>query len=233
MFISIKIVNFSLFPWPSDPVWVNKKQWIPGTNRETDNYGNLNYTECVQMRRSTLNPCRLFLIYLRRLMISKKKRVMNVPWWKSGVYFYHSNKAVGHDGIHAKFLKLAESHLTNTLCNLFNTCVISNCFPSQMKLADITLLFKKDDTLSKKIQISESVACSIKSLRENLVWPVKYFFSKKCWVHSCRPTEKDIIVSMLFLYSPSTSGRPLITAIYLVPWQWTSRRHLIGCRMDC
>ena len=39
-FICIKIVNLSLFPWPSDPVWVNKKQWTPGTNRETGNFGN-------------------------------------------------------------------------------------------------------------------------------------------------------------------------------------------------
>ena len=62
----------------------------------------------------------------------------------------HSNKAVGHDGIHGKFLKLSGSHLTNNLCNLLNTCVISNCFPSQMKLADVTPLFKKDDTLSKE-----------------------------------------------------------------------------------
>ena len=33
-----------------------------------------NYMECVQMRRSTPNPCRLFLIYLRRLMLKKKKK---------------------------------------------------------------------------------------------------------------------------------------------------------------
>ena len=34
------------------------------------------------MRRSTLNPCRLFLIYLRRLII-KKKRLWNCsgPYW--------------------------------------------------------------------------------------------------------------------------------------------------------
>ena len=34
-----------------------------------------NYTECVQMKRSTLNPCRLFLIYLRRLIIYIYKKV--------------------------------------------------------------------------------------------------------------------------------------------------------------
>ena len=145
----------------------------------------------------------------------------------------HSNKAVGHDGIHAKFLKLAGSHITNTLCNLFNTCVISNCFPSQMKLADIIPLFKKDDTLSKENYRSVNLLIAVSKVFEKILCDQLNKFFEKCWVLSCRPTEKDIIVSMLFLDSPSTGDRPLITAIYLAPWQWTSRRHLIGCHMDC
>ena len=61
-----------------------------------------------------------------------------------------SNKAVGHDGIRTTFLKLAGPHFAQNLCDLLNTRVISSCFPSPMELADITPLFKKDDTLCKE-----------------------------------------------------------------------------------
>ena len=102
----------------------------------------------------------------------------------------HSNKAVGHDGIYAKFLKLAGSHLTNTLCNLFNICVISNCFPSQMKLADVTPLFKKDDTLSKENYRSVNLLIAISKVFERILCDQLNIFFEMCWVHSCRPTEK-------------------------------------------
>ena len=91
----------------------------------------------------------------------------------------HSNKAVRHDGIHAKFMKLAGSDLTNTLCNLFNTCVISKCFPSPMKLVYTTPLFKKDDTLSKENCRSMNLLIAVSKVFERILCDqLKFFFEK-------------------------------------------------------
>ena len=62
----IKIVNFCLFLWPSDPMWVNK------TVNPDHKLGNKHFWQFrITLRRPTPNPCKLLLIYLRRLMIKK------------------------------------------------------------------------------------------------------------------------------------------------------------------
>ena len=90
-----------------------------------------------------------------------------------------SNKAVGHDGIRATFLKLAGPHFAKNLCDLFNTCVISSCFPSQMKLADITPLFKKDDTLCKENYRSVNLLIAVSKVFERILCDqLNEFFEK-------------------------------------------------------
>ena len=58
-----------------------------------------------------------------------------------------NNKAVGHDGLKATFIKLSGFHLCSSLCEIFNMCIATSSFPSEMKLADISPIFKKDDSL--------------------------------------------------------------------------------------
>ncbi|PFX20768.1 RNA-directed DNA polymerase from mobile element jockey [Stylophora pistillata] len=55
------------------------------------------------------------------------------------------NKATGHDGIPAKILRDCSKELALPLANLFNFSIVSECFPSDWKLAEVCPVFKKDD----------------------------------------------------------------------------------------
>ena len=52
-------------------------------------------------------------------------------------------KAVGHDGIKALFLKVAGDNSASSLCNLYNSCISSCSFPTSLKMAEISPIFKK------------------------------------------------------------------------------------------
>ena len=60
-----------------------------------------------------------------------------------------TGKSPGYDGIQVKFLKLADANLAGSLCKLFNKCVESCTFPTSMKMADISPIYKKLDNLCK------------------------------------------------------------------------------------
>ena len=58
-----------------------------------------------------------------------------------------AKKAIGHDCLNAKFLKLCGFHIAKPYCALFNQCVSKSIFPTDMKLAEISPMFKKNDNL--------------------------------------------------------------------------------------
>ena len=60
-----------------------------------------------------------------------------------------TGKSPGYDGIQAKFLKLAGANLASSLSMLFNKCVELCTFPTSMKMADISPIYKKLDNLCK------------------------------------------------------------------------------------
>ena len=64
-----------------------------------------------------------------------------------------NNKAVGHDGLSAKFIKLSGISLATctSLCELFNKCIMFSHFPVDMKLAEISAVFKKPKVYAKRI----------------------------------------------------------------------------------
>ena len=70
-----------------------------------------------------------------------------------------SNKAAGFDGLQAKFLKLSGYKYISFLCDIFNKCVCTNVFPSYMKLAEISPIYKKDDNFRKENYRSVKPAC--------------------------------------------------------------------------
>ena len=59
------------------------------------------------------------------------------------------NKATGHDGIPAKILWNCSKELALPLANLFNYSIVSECFLSDWKLAEVCPVFKKDDPTNK------------------------------------------------------------------------------------
>ena len=60
-----------------------------------------------------------------------------------------NKKSCGYDGIQAKFLKLSGIQFIESLCYLFNECINSSVFPSDMKCSEINPIFKKGDSMSK------------------------------------------------------------------------------------
>jgi hypothetical protein len=60
-----------------------------------------------------------------------------------------SKKASGYDEIPAQFIKKLRHKLARPLTALINRCILENTFPSGMKKANITPLFKKKDKLNK------------------------------------------------------------------------------------
>ena len=61
-----------------------------------------------------------------------------------------SKKACGWDGIGPNFIKWAGTGLISSLVVLFNDCINNCIFPTDFKRADISPLFKKNDSLDKK-----------------------------------------------------------------------------------
>jgi hypothetical protein len=59
-------------------------------------------------------------------------------------------KAIGHDGIPAKVLKLGVNCLTPVITRLVNYCIDKCIFPSALKHAEVSSVYKKNDRLCKE-----------------------------------------------------------------------------------
>ena len=80
-----------------------------------------------------------------------------------------TGKSPGYDGIQVKFLKLADANLAGSLCVLFNKCVQSCTFPSSMKMADISPIYKKLDNLCKNNYRSVNLLPVLSKLFESIM----------------------------------------------------------------
>ena len=60
------------------------------------------------------------------------------------------NKSAGYDNIPGKLLRLAHSALAPALTQLVNSCIKSSKFPMNMKLAELSPVYKNDDNLMKE-----------------------------------------------------------------------------------
>ena len=61
-----------------------------------------------------------------------------------------SKKATRKDDIPAKILKDSLSEYTKELTTIINNCLKDGLFPNELKLADVSPVFKKDDDLNKE-----------------------------------------------------------------------------------
>ena len=80
-----------------------------------------------------------------------------------------ANKAIGHDGLNAKFLKLCGSHIAKPYCDLFNQCVNQSMFPTDMKPAEISPIFKKNDNLDKENYRSVNILTAMAKVFEYII----------------------------------------------------------------
>lgn len=79
------------------------------------------------------------------------------------------NKAPGYDGIQSKILKLSGVSIVAPLSTIFNECVSNCCFPSDMKLSEISPIFKKDDSLTKENYRSVNILTIISKVFERIL----------------------------------------------------------------
>ena len=77
-------------------------------------------------------------------------------------------KATTKNTIPLKILKISCNTCAETLDNLFNECLITGIFADNLKLADITPVFKKKDLLNKENFKPVSVLPSISKFFEKL-----------------------------------------------------------------
>ena len=78
-------------------------------------------------------------------------------------------KATGYDGISSKILKTSISVLYIPLTNLFNKCIKTCIFPRQLKCANVTPIFKKENPLMKKNYRPVSILTSVSKIFEKII----------------------------------------------------------------
>ena len=88
-----------------------------------------------------------------------------------------AKRAIGHDGVNAKFLKLCGFHITKPYCALFNQCVSKSIFPTDMKLAETSPIFKKNDNLDKENYRSVNILTAMSKVFEYILSDQMIMFS--------------------------------------------------------
>ena len=78
-------------------------------------------------------------------------------------------KATGYDNIPGKLLRLAHSELAMPLANLINKCIVLNNFPVNMKCAEVSPIYKKEDNLIKGNYRPVSVLTTVSKIYESVV----------------------------------------------------------------
>jgi hypothetical protein len=59
-------------------------------------------------------------------------------------------KSMGYDFISPKIIKLSCQYITPIITDLINYCIMNNVFPTDLKMAEISAIFKKKDKLNKE-----------------------------------------------------------------------------------
>ena len=95
--------------------------------------------------------------------------VVSVDIFHNYINSLDANKAIDHDGLNAKFLKLCGSHIAKPYCDLFNQCVNQSMFPTDMKLAEISPMFKKNDNLDKENYRSVNILTAMSKVFEYII----------------------------------------------------------------
>ena len=77
-------------------------------------------------------------------------------------------KSTGSDKISPRLVKLSSSHISQPLTNLINMSIRTNIFPDQLKKAEVSPLFKKDDNMNKVNFRPVSILACISKIFENV-----------------------------------------------------------------
>ena len=82
---------------------------------------------------------------------------------------FKSGKSPGYNGIQATFFKMGDANFASSLRTLFNKCISTCIFPTSMKMADISPIFKKLDNLCKNNYRSVNIISVFSKLFESIM----------------------------------------------------------------
>ena len=140
------------------------------------------------------------------------------------------NKGPGYDCIPGKLIRLANKVLSPHFTYMLNQCIRLSIFPSNMKNAELSPLYKKEDQLNKVNYRPVSLLTVISKRYESVMFDrvtTLILYLKICCVHFVRNT-----VVSLHLLKPLMTGKYLsIITKWLGLSSWISRRHLTACPM--
>ena len=128
------------------------------TSVETSIEKHLNHSSILKIREKHANTYNSFSFHL-----VDSKTVMG--YLKS----FNPRKATGFDNIPGKLLRLAHQELSTPLTYLINASIAQNVFPDQMKCAEVSPIFKKNDKLNKKNFRPVSILTSISKIFEYIM----------------------------------------------------------------
>jgi len=80
-----------------------------------------------------------------------------------------AKKSTGYDSIPPRLLKPVAKHISVHVSAIFNTCIDSQTFPENAKLAEVVPLFKKDDSLIIKNYRPVSILPSLSKIVERII----------------------------------------------------------------
>ena len=78
-----------------------------------------------------------------------------------------------------KIVKLANKKICKDLANCINECIKQNKFPNELKIADITPIFKKEDPLDKTNYRPISILPTVSKIFERILFNQLQFFANK------------------------------------------------------
>ena len=81
--------------------------------------------------------------------------------------------------IRTKIVKLANKEAFKELANSINECIKQNKFPNELKIADITPIFKKEDPLDKTNYRRISILPTVSKIFERILFDQLQHFSNK------------------------------------------------------
>ena len=88
--------------------------------------------------------------------------------------------------IPTKIVKLANKQICKDLANCINECIKQNKFPNEIKIADITHKFKKEDSLDKTNHRSTSILPTVSKIFKRILFNQLQRFSNKFLSYSTR-----------------------------------------------
>jgi len=94
------------------------------------------------------------------------------------IHSLKNGKATGADDIPAVFIKTLATELAPQITSILNECIWQNVFPEDMKISNITPLYKKKDRLCKENYRPVNILTALSKIFERILYDQQYTYFK-------------------------------------------------------